>query len=714
MFGYSYELANDTTGLFKPLPPVSPAAPDISNWVGNDTMGRQANFGMEMLKFMPRFEMMAYAGKKKAPEGEGQTINYFDNDGVAQTWQVTDDWYNAFNEYGISSALYDKWTIDPDHNPLVGTNPTNNSGVVSWLTGHTTSEGYNYHALDYHTTWVFGFNHFNIGIKPDQYWWGEGTGGNFTNVDFIAESGEWNHIGVKKHADQKDARWEAGVGQNNLFGVNDFLQSIGTSWESANAMLNSDQFQGLNYYEMVMNMTNGRPSYKNLNQMGQLQFIATMIESRNRAWQAMSEVFGPVAKTWDDQQMMSHFQTWLNQNRSPVFSHGLDLFRFFFGIQHSFINRVTQFYKDGDMGKHEGYNQSALDSYAFAEFGKDMGGEWYNNADFNGDGSKTRGAIFDYVASQFGWGDDIQNFMKSDIPGFSPTTKPGEIGLPGAFSDYSEAQKAKLRGCKWLAEQWFGAAKSTAAYNNMPKWEGHMPAFDLGNSDHYDVFNIAGVGEVRVSKAVTDPNEARSYSWDRVAGPYHKDGSGYIVTTGGDHWSSPEETNLIHDALRGMGYQIGYVTPYTDYYNHYNYARVQFAGLTYRDIMGSGGKMEPYQNSWAVRSEGLLYRSGHQTDMMRLWNWLSNKAMMQKAHEEDKDKYDEAKERIEWEKTISDKAEGKRSAERSQLDRDAANKQQQRQQAQQNELQKSTEKAAARSRQLAKAGQKNKPKPEQK
>lgn len=600
---------------------------------------------------------MAYAGKKNAAEGEGHELQYFNSTtGAEDSMWVTDDWWNAFNEYSINPSTYSAFVPGSylkDH----GASASSNSDVLDWYNAHTDDGGNPLCALNWHDDWVFGFHHFNQGIRANQYWWGEGTGAQYPNLDFMGGMDQWNHIGVKKHADIKDSRWDADADKAYFSG--DYFSDLGTSLDGVSSMLAGKFGEDQSYYETVMNITDGKASYAGLSDLETMEWLGSMVESRDRVWQAATEIFGPVNFTWNDQQMMQYFNQWLNRNRSTPMSHAINFFRFLLGVQHSFINQVTMFYETGG---GQGYTMSALDNYAFRKFSVDMGSEWYTGNDIDGDGNITQGKIVSYVKGAIGWNGDIENFLRGNLSSFSFAAQPGDIGLPSSLNGLSADQKTKLKAVKWMLEQWFGATKVQPGYNSIPKWEGYDPDLQWDDPSDYTVMGIPGVGNVRISKTITDPNGVgASYSWDRVFGPFSNGGTAYFLDDGTEV-NDYSQIRAINTYLKGQGYSVGYMSPYTSA-NHPGYVRTQFGGLSYDAIEGHGEAGVVHNNSWAVYVEGQLYLAGYQTDMMRMWNWLSMNAMMKKEYDKDQDNYDEAKERIEWETTEQEKVQGKKQAE---------------------------------------------------
>jgi hypothetical protein len=431
-------------------------------------------------------------------------------------------------------------------------------------------------------------------------------------------------------------------------------------------------------------------SYTVLTPREQTILIASMVESRNRVYKIATEVFGPVAATWDDQKMMANFDSWIAEHGKQGLSHGLNAFRMILETSHMMLNQIYQYSKTTE---DDGYTMSILDRYAFKKFRQDSGMEYFNkfssygDFDSNADGqhvaSDTKGAIFGFIDSLYpGTLDnkDIRAYLCQPLPaniGFSFDTPVGAMPDPPSAASMSADKLNFLKGMKWLIEQWFGASTWVRPnYNNMPKPVALAPKIEYwpnpsraSTDSRYPAgFNLYGYYEedvrqeningrsVLVPQMIYDPvNSSRSYGWDRVAGSFNWHEDSFVDSSHKTIASGTYEWFDIYNALRSKYGEnnLGYISPNVPYYDtmlndgfdcHNTYARKQFSGLHQNEVLGRGGNLIPYQNSWAVNLEGRLTMAGEKMDSIRMtiYNFL-DKAATQRYKRADR-KYQEDKE----------------------------------------------------------------------
>ena len=277
--------------------------PDILNFPNqNQELARDFNFACELFKFLSKPVTVAFDGQRlTGPDDEGSH--------ELGGWTVTEEWYNALNEYSIPDHLKDE-IYSKEWNPSHGDQnyrPENNTDVINYYE-NVLNKG----PWGWHPDWVFGFNHFTQGLYNEdmEYFWGEKVASGY-NVDFIAEGWEWNHLEEKKGlglaglfedinaSGPKDATLDADVDQ--AYFVGDFLEDLGMAWSDINNVLN--RFKDYSYYEIVMNAVDPskvQHSYKSLNPEDLTLLVTAFLESRNRVYSIAEKVFGPVVYTWDD------------------------------------------------------------------------------------------------------------------------------------------------------------------------------------------------------------------------------------------------------------------------------------------------------------------------------------------------------------------------------------------------------------------------------
>src|SRR3989339_32702 len=631
--------------------------PDILNFpTKNKELSQDFNFVMEMFKFLPKMQQLAFEGKRFAPEKDIDA-------GTAQTLggiELSEEWIQALNEYSISdTGIYGDSYANKDHYGDTSWTPLNNEQVIAKY--ETAGGG----PWDWHTDWVAGFNHFNVVLfaKDGEYFWGEAVGRGLENVDFIAEGCEWNHLEERTPIGSftalltngpprdKDASLDTDV--NKTFFLTDaFLGAIGSSWPEVNSVLN--KFSGQSFYQLVMNSTQPDrvgASYKAMNSRELFLMVAAMIEARNRVYSISEKIFGSVALTWDDQQMMAAFDNWLTQHNSSAVSHGINAFRILFQMQHLFLNEMAMF---SATDESRGYAAGVLDRAAFKQFSKDLGGEFYSGASGN------KGALFSFIESMgITLNSDVIGFLRGNLASMNIHTRPEDIPLPENLQGYG----GKLQAAKWLVEQWFGSNKVLAGYNERPKSETFGPSIDFSKKNEengYEEYN-----GIKVPWAISNPGAARSYGWDRVSGPffdwrYDCRSNNFIKTNDEQYQEWSPEWASVYQALDAK-YGLAYLNPNTfnENVNHRNYNRMIMGGLNIQEIMGRSGNLDPYNNSWAVYQLGNLIRYGEVKDKVRMniYNFRESteKFRFKRAQAE----FEEEKDRIKDEESRDGKYENK-------------------------------------------------------
>ncbi|MFC1570923.1 hypothetical protein ACFL31_00060 [Candidatus Margulisiibacteriota bacterium] len=634
--------------------------PDVLNFpVENRDLAQDFNFAAEFFKFAPKLQCLAFDGKRiegSSDEAEGAHLG---------DWRVTDEWVEAINEYsvpdGLTAELFgsDYWGGDAAASGQVF---RNNAEVVSYY------EGKGEDPWDWHNDWVAGFNNFDKGERKTSYFEGEGVARGVGNADYVAEAHEWNHLEKKKYlglmsllndydnAGPKEESLNADVAQEAFY-IGDLLDTLDFSWEEVNSLLQSDKFKDQSYYQIVMNAIDPNRrnnSYKALDESRgeHIQVLAAMIEARNRGFGAMEKIFGSVDQTWNDPAVQASIMSWLGPRTQTMgLSHGINSFRLFYQMQNQFMKMMTLFYED----RPDRVDSAAmLDKYAFWQFVKDLGVEFYfgENRDPDGDDIITKGSIFEYIERDLGIDFDsdddkakaIRKFLcsETDVPNFSFKTKPGDINisecLPG---DENEGHRQELSGVankvkayKWLLEQWFGATKVKSGYNGMPKADVLAPEYDLNDGDDYE-WESVGCWDVKVTPAITQSNGARSYGWGKVFGAFHNNvehshGHAFWANDGnGERWieDNTAEWREIYTLLRGKYPGLAYISEQAPEGGpRKNTVQYQFRGLGRNARYGISGNREVYANSGAVFAEGNLARFGEIRDMTKIevWETLEN------------------------------------------------------------------------------------------
>ncbi|MFA5035467.1 MAG: hypothetical protein WC500_06790 [Candidatus Margulisiibacteriota bacterium] len=626
--------------------------PDILNFpTKNKELSQDFNFVMEMFKFFPKMQQLSFEGRRRPEEEEAKK--------TVAGWDLSEEWYQSLNEYTLNDSLantvYNDAYANKDHQGDANWKFKTNEEIANKY------EALGYNAWNWHTDWIFSTNHFPIGASAGEYFWGEKVGSGLGNVDFIAEGREWNHLEERtpvgglaalfannKTPKDKDASLDADV--NRPFFINSFLTSIGSSWDEVNTMLN--KYQNQSFYQLVLNSTQPDrtgASYLSMSDREKFLLVSVMVEARNRVYSISEKIFGPVSLTWDDKQMMAHFDSWMNEHNGSALSHGVNAFRILFEMQHLFLNEMAMF---SATDEHRGYSAGVLDRYAFKQFSNDLGARNYQDGDFSGG----KGALFRFIESMgIPLNSSVMTFLRGNLAGLTINTKPEDIALPSGLQGYG----AKLQAAKWLLEQWFGANKVLAGYNNMPKSETYGPAIDFTKKDQENGY--VEYNGLKVPWAISNPGAARSYGWDRVSGPYfdwrYDSRSNNFIKTNDEQYQqySPEWAS-VYESLKAK-YGLAYLNPnsYGDNYNHRNYTRMLIGGLDTQEIAGRSGNLAPYSNSWAVYELGNMIRYGEIKDKARMnvYNFMESaeKFRYKRAQE----KFEEEKERINDEESQDEK-----------------------------------------------------------
>ena len=630
-----YQSINDLTQLRKPRKKIIPQGQDLSQFeTSNPNLKLMANFGMEMLKFLPKFEQLAYAGKMKAVEGDTENgvemkvnVKQTDNSYKEESMWVTKEWYEAFNQYDLSKMGFTaeetkKMFEGHDYNGDGYVNPTDdqfrpitNADSIADYQQMTGKSG-----LDWRFGWIFGQHHRvgdfgNFGTDDGMGFAGAGTGKNFKNIDFDITASEYDHINYAR-SDTLNVT----TASSNAYFAKDVLGKIGKSMGDVGALLQS-KFPGQSFYDVVLS-----GAYKSLSKEDAFLLIAGMFESRERGWDMMSKAFGAVDKTRNDQAMMN----WIDNNKDSILNstnsyldhHELSLFPFFLYIQHSVQNQMAMFYeKYQDTSRGDGYNMSVLDKKQFLDFVKWAGRETFDGntgtaKDIDSDGSTTKGILYEYRDSLSG---------------------------------------DKKQAVQELIDAWFGA---TELKNKRPTWEGYADVADGGSWKALSGFGQATIvtaSTAWVPATITQvyvPNITdKSYGWDRKWS-----GEGLKVK-GKDANNNDIEGTVYNDAVSGTanrfvdllniayGNQANFNSKMGNIV-HYNYLASQFAGLNFNSIIRGNN----YDNNWAVHAIGNYMKQGEAKDILGVMEKIEKRRIAAAEFKQDTRDYIEKKQELEDQK----------------------------------------------------------------
>lgn len=358
------------------------------------TVSQMANFGMEMMKFMPKWERMVYAGKAyeefKGPTAEADKAKwqFVIKHGTNPLYNpdipgldaldpkiceyVTPEFWQAFGGEEKQAEI-NAWEAghpgkDADGNTII---VTGGDGLTDWR------DPTNSDALAGNEVIDFGDFH-NVGpifSSPVDFGiWGGDMGAEYKNLDFSGNALNFtNNIYTSKDktdldglaavsGDAQDPDVIAGLAAANIGSLSDAAQIIEDDMEGKLQ-------DGDGYYEIIQKAYGDYTKYNAPNQtldvelstnlgingkinQQKFSFALTMLmeESRYRVDTMLSTVFGPLQSTIssaatpnNDQIMIDHIDGWMNSVKG-VNPHDLQLFEGFLGMQHVYTNVSTSYF----------------------------------------------------------------------------------------------------------------------------------------------------------------------------------------------------------------------------------------------------------------------------------------------------------------------------------------------------------------------------------
>jgi hypothetical protein len=678
-----YQYIDDPRLLTRPQRAIVPSGSSLTSFDSKSpTLDQDCNFALEMLKFLPKTEVLGYAGQKTAVAGSPGAVDiqhgHYDANGNGNAngspendW-VTKDYYDAFNEYSLppsdatltmaeiegmtepdksdsnydaDEAKYQKFKAEVVHD-CNGDGRITNSDVLQICEELDPSVDA---FQDWYTILAAGKHHRSgpfgsFGNDTEGGVAGDGMLAGFSNIDAVKSStaDDWNHI-------------KGSVGNYDMAynpTVQAALAANGLSWGDVENML-SQQFSGMSYYEIVMDPNK---KYQTLSPKDSLLLTCAMDESRYRAWKAMTDLFGSVSDTRSDQAMIADINKAVKGLNSYNDHHSISLIPFFLYIQHSFTNQATNYYEKG-LGEHdgttykigdsEGYNKSYLDTVNFSAFS-----QWLGSLNYNADkgcdhlDKSYAGQLFEQRGT---WTDDDEAALNNSS---------------GSQRAALQARKDKVLATNALIDEWYGATDPVKANKNIdgidklsePVWEGYQ---DVWESDDW-----RSIAPLRLDngKTIVEVNFSQlkgvSYGWDRKASNYPiecKDASGEIWWTS---WASDANWITVQNAISSSKVN----TKNND--AHENYDTAQFQGLT-----ADGTTTGPlFNGNWVVHAIGMYYRAGSGLDLMQTMNKSMMRRQVTADYKKDVTNYTDRKDELAEEQAEDEKiaqlAQAKAKAER--------------------------------------------------
>jgi hypothetical protein len=658
MLNNKYQFIDDPRLLPRPRRALVPSGSSLSSFDSKSpTLDQDCNFALEMLKFLPKTEVLGYAGKKTAapgsPDAKAIQHGHYDANGngnangTPQNDWVTKDYYDAFDQYGISAGATDSsgaaltlaaveglstsddQNYNRDKNIKVSDLDFNHDGKVTnsellqeYDSLNPSGDGLKdwdtiLAAGKHHRSGTFGsFGNDTIGGVA-----GDGMLAGFSNIDAIQSSSadNWNHIG--KSVGNYDMAYDPTVQAA--------LQKNGLSWDDVENLLNTNPLlAGKSYYEIVMD-----GNYSSLSTRDAFLLTCAMDESRYRAWKGMTDMFGSVNDTRNDQAMIASINKYVKSLNSSVDHHSISLVPFFLYIQHSFTNQVTNYYEHGleynnkeySIGNAEGYNKSYLDITNFSDFSQWLGRSIYDN---------DKGC------------DHLDKSYTGQL-----------FEQRGAWTDQNDqVQKDKVYATDALIDEWFGATDPGKANSDKitiniddnktdigaklaePVWEGYG---DVWESDNWQ-----SIAPLRLDngKTIVEVNFSQlkgiSYGWDRKASNYPiecKDASGEIWWTS---WASDANWITVQNAI-----SLSKVNTKNNGY-HENYDTAQFQGLT----ADSATRGPLFNSNWVVHAVGMYYRAGAGQDLLQVMQKSMTRRRVSANYKQDKTDYRDRQDELTAEK----------------------------------------------------------------
>ncbi|MDD5382127.1 MAG: hypothetical protein PHH60_00505 [Candidatus Margulisbacteria bacterium] len=639
MFYNKYSSYNniDLLKASKPRKTLTADAPDISNFITTSAnLKKLANFGMSLLGFLPDFERLMFAGKMRGTE---HCISH-DVDDFEETW-VSNEWIEAYNRHKASVADAEAWGLEN-----IGSYDSNDDGYISneesilWAQeDRGDSDPVNDGFESWRTDWISGVVHRTAPFERAGDVAGQDAGAYFENIDFMSNTG--NCIKQKDNITADDAQALAladrayfidGGAYDQSF---NFLDAIGADWDDVKDLM-QNTLGGKSIYNIVMDR-----DYQDLSPRQAALFIAYAFEKRESAWQCLTDVFGPVTSTRDDEAMMAVVDSFINSNNPYVNHHALSLFPFFLEIQHSGINRLSTFYESVE---GSGWEASVLDKARMWEFVQWMGGESYNNSDID-DADKT-GKLYEFR----------------------------NLFAEGEADEDATAYNA----VNTLIDKWFGAAnpENGRPVSESPGDDAEVALPDASDSGWVNISNLSVYAYNNSTSAWEEGFSAAyayvphvdhpAYSWDRkwVNTLYVKNSAGTVAEVNGYDagWA-----DIMYD-LWSQGAINSRISPLVDGSGHPAYAASQTQGLM---SLIAGAE---FSNNWVIHAAGMFSRWGVGLDNSKMMEAWANRRVASARDSQNKKDYAERMDELQYEESALQRNALKKVAEKKTMFKKALEK----------------------------------------
>ncbi|MCU0641616.1 MAG: cell envelope integrity protein TolA [Candidatus Margulisbacteria bacterium] len=753
MTSWNNLLATDEYQLRPPRRKLMPRTRDLQNFLTKDAgLARLANFGQEMMKWLPGFEQMYCEGTAFADEGEGVALQ-----NGKETTRVTDDWLKEFNEWGFTIDENDgsEWRqFTDDWKSKAGSSNADDqkmyryyeemkrlakNGVVdnevslkAWEASHPGSSGLN----DWRNNWVSGQRHKSGSFGPGSNEQanvsaGKNMGLSYKNLDFRVAAGEWNHLSRAKRPGTPDAVGAADANQayfiNGDEGLGLLSDWTGESWSFTRltSWLNST-FGNKSFYDIVMS-----GAYNGLDATGKMMLTLAMKESSRRIWFMERQVFGPVDQTRNDKQMMTHIDAFVRAHKPYYNYHEISLFTNYFQLQHTVTNHMTAYWEGN---KNAGLSLSQLDNMRFWDFSQAMGARQFN--DYLGDYENYR--MNDHtpsvdqdsdLASQnlFTWrytysGLTQEQYDNTDVDELSDAEKQDFLNrkklydkanafIKSWFGNYyaREANQVNYGGDLGIGLAVSGIPVTIGTNDYVQDKEGKWVAIGYGEfggpggadfTEDIKWTPVNGAYVYNVHKYAAEQRTA-AYGYDRKFADsvilIANNGSG-----GGATRLSPNDETVYWRSIVSSLYGVTMNTKQNEDYYHPAYSGMQFVGLN--STTATSGTA--YTKNWVVHLLGQLYKSGNGMGLRLAGERAHVRKANEREYNQDKEDFTEKGNEIAANKKVEAANEARKAASRRADQKTAEKRQQEREATAKAADKRSNAERAERSRQLQKAPEK--------
>jgi hypothetical protein len=634
-FGHYFNsIATEEYELSKPQKRIIPKLPHMDRFDPSTAELRKlGNFGMEFLKWIPKFEALYYAGRSTATPVDLEEGNYHKikhkKHGDAVYNMITNEYFDELQRYQVEDGEMDAvWGADAYYAPR------DNIGSIG---AHEDDRYYNHDEVvdgygKWRDNWVAGQHHRSGEFGPgkeatSEVWGGKNFLSGFKNARTMPNAWDWYHF---DNMDTKKIDDRSGVGEQAYF-IQDKLQAFGWSWDGLNEWAAEKFGDNKNFYDIIMTYNTASSYESGGNQLSaeeSLKLTLLMIESRERLWFMQKTVFGDVTDTRNDAAMMPVVEAFVDRNVPNLNFISIALFMHIFRIQHSLTNSMTHFWGTAD-GFQQGHPYAKLDIYRFKKFNMNMGIYGFRRH------LQDNGGKFSELKYNFDVGDDHKESGK----------------LYDARELFStDTQKEAVED---VIEEWFGAL-----YPEYEKpvagdaWEFQVKEIDGEDklTKIYDSYkaeatdgvqgewrSVPGGADTSKSKVFMVQHDYPTYGYDRK---YNE--NKFVVSNSGwggstDVLDRNADWRLVHNHYRGES-----VIHEDASGSHLNYTSEQCVGLSNSEFLQG----PVYNDNWVIHLLGELHKNSLKKGFEKVVRYGMDMRQAKRDHNEAEEEYEEAKLRV--------------------------------------------------------------------